>query len=220
MIVTTENPKQKRWWFMKSLVDTSSGSIELFRNLMTEGIVKIVEACKVYVKEIDSNPDMIERFREECPDIDYGMWAKFERIGRGTMVPQLLYESGMAFNRLALCSIAEQIRYIDSSIEVLNDKGDRLKIQWKNLTPPQLRQVISYDVGGGCHVRSASEQKAFIESQKTIESMIEQKEVSKAKVGTYKIVGKSLFVRKDTTIPFSQLVEIIRQMKSAKKGLL
>lgn len=100
-----------------------------------------------------------------------------------------------------------QERFATRPVEVLirKEKGwDTLNVEIQNLTADQVRQVF----GGGV-VRSVQAQRAFVES-KNLRAFNPSAETDTP----YKITGKRVMVRRDTTFTAHDLAKILAEMES------
>jgi hypothetical protein len=179
-------------------------AVQEFGELFLKGAEYLLKACKVYVKTIDNDPASLGDFEEAYPDISSSAWRRFEAVGRGSLHVKLLTNMTTGAKKLEKCSYTEQTKYIEKPIEVLLVNGDTLKVDIHNLQPSQLKQVFASD-----HVRTTSEQKAYIESLKSGENI---ERVRKAKVIPYSIVKGKLIVG-EVSFTKSDLLRILMQLE-------
>lgn len=176
--------------------------VKHFGEMLMQGFEMIGKACQLYVKAIDENPDLKHEFQEEYPTINSAMWARFERVGRGVLRYKLLTSTSSATAVLSRMPYSDQQRYLDNPVELLTTDGDVLKVLASNLTPEQVKQVFSFNA-----IRSLSEQKAYIESQKLRKKALQAGEKEKYRVqGGKLIVGGSVFSK-------AELLTILCQME-------
>lgn len=89
---------------------------------------------------------------------------RFSRIGV-KYIPELFGASGAGVAALRRMPLDVQKKYVNAPVPVLvNPSGtwEELPIDVNNLTPEQVKQVFNGD-----HIRSAAEQRAWIESERT-----------------------------------------------------
>jgi hypothetical protein len=139
--------------------------ITRFGELIRQSIAAMTEACQLYVADIDADPTAADAYRAAYPDIPAASWVGFESLGRGAVIPQLLWSRGPGPRALARLPISEQRRYIDSPAKLLTVDGDTLLVATKDMNTKQVRQVFASD-----HVRTLGEQRAWLESQRKPEA--------------------------------------------------
>lgn len=181
-----------------------NSAVQEFGDLVVKGVEYLFKACKVYVKSIDNNPAAYQDFEDAYPEISSSAWRRFEAVGRGALHPKLLTNMTIGAKRLERCSYAEQSRYIDKPVEVLLADGDVLKVGIHGLQPSQIKQVFASD-----HVRTHSEQKAYLESLKSNE-IVER--ARRAKVIPYTIIKGKLVVG-DIIFTKADLLRILVQLE-------
>jgi hypothetical protein len=175
--------------------------IEKFGEYLKEGLVYIRKACELYVKAIDVDPSIIDKFKEKY-DLTDTAWIRFEQVGRGLLHEKLLTDYSLGARKLKMLSFSEQARYSASPIEYLTKDNDVLKIQLCNLTRNQIKQVFADD-----HVRSIAEQRAFIECLK-------EDNIIPISLAPYYIKNAKLIVKeKDISFSLTQLKKIIEDME-------
>jgi len=194
-----------------ALTDTETASlpavVQEFRSLIIQGYECLVKACKVYVQAITKDPSMRETFFEMNPEIPAAAWRRYEMVGRGALHPKLLTASTQAGRLLANCAYSEQEAYIEKPVEVLLPGGDTLRVELRNLTPEQTKQVFARD-----HVRSLGEQRAYIEDQMAgavLMAAAKPADVEKP----YKVCRGMLWV-KDVKFTRGDLIRILADMES------
>lgn len=87
----------------------------------------------------------------------------FERIGRNQLHCDLFLLDVPASGHLARLPYSDQERYLHEPVELLvgsNGNADVLRVEIRNLTPEQARQVFALD-----HVRDLGEQRAWLAQQ-------------------------------------------------------
>lgn len=189
---------------MFTAIQNSVREVKEFGELFLKGAEYLLKACRLYVKAIDNNPDSAQDFEEAYPEISLSAWRRFEAVGRGTLHIKLLTNMTIGAKRLEKCSIEEQSKYIDNPVEVLLTNDDVLKVDIHSLQPSQLKQVFAKD-----HVRTRSEQKAYIESIKSCETI---EKVRKAKIKTY-IISKGKLIVGDISFTKADLLRILVQLE-------
>jgi uncharacterized protein YjhX (UPF0386 family) len=166
----------------KQITGTAEQKADKVKKLFADVMIGFANACKIYVDLIDDDPTV----KEAC--IEVGIPAPFlkkaEDVGRGLLHHRLLIASGVQYHKLAKCSLSDQEKYLSSPIPVLCANGDVLNVAIDNLTKEQVEQVFSYD-----RVKSIPEQKAYLESLKTVKEV----ETAKSKTSApYKITKYGL----------------------------
>ena len=150
----------------KGIMNLVTSQIKAFKELFSEGIKKINEACRLYVQAIDANPAAKDQFMKEFPQIPEQAWNRFESVGRGLLYPELVYTSGALYSRISRFPVSQQKAISDNGVEVLCAGGDSFITKIENLTPEQVQQVFTKD-----GIRTLAQQKAYIESKKLKETV-------------------------------------------------
>ena len=177
-------------------------AIKEFGKFFNDGLESIKKACKIYVDAIDYDPTLIDKFREEYPNITESAWVRFEQVGRGLLHESLLTDYSMGAKKLKNLPYSQQEKFSKNGIELLTKTNDILKVEVSSLTKEQVKQVFTND-----HVRTLAEQRAYIESQETYNA----KPVDDV---PYMIKNKKLFInQKGIFFTLQQLKDIIKDME-------
>lgn len=175
--------------------------VQQFKELFTGGMQKIREACQVYVKAVEENPELEPEFRAAFPQISESGWANIELVGRGAMDYRLLWEGGRARNRIKQLPPSRQAAVLDNGVPLLSKDGSELKVKVENLTPKQVEQVF-----GGNHIRTLAEQRAWIEAQSTVTTPVKTETVAEVR-------GKELIISRPCRMSRKELVMFLAQME-------
>jgi len=171
-----------------------SEKVKEFGRKLQEGIGKMYEACRLYVEVLDVDPGLQSSFEEAYPGIPAAAWRRFEAVGRRRLHIKLL--TAVTCRQLERCAYEEQEKYVEGPVDVMLFGGDVLKVEVKNLTAEQARQVFAKD-----HVRTMPEQRAYIESLKTMDSikrLRKEPTVLPYRVSRHRlVVGDVAFTRED-----------------------
>lgn len=181
-------------------------TIQKIAELITGGISMWVEAGQLIAKEIDESDEFLDLICSAVPGFTPELVMRFYALGKKQIHPELLIAEGPGPKALLKLPYAIQEKYLSSSVDVLIRNGkdwDTLKVNIRNLTPDQARQVFSKD-----SVRSVQSQRAFIESANV------KKFNPSADVESYKIIGKRVTIRRDVTLTAKDLANILAEMES------
>jgi len=153
---------------MKSKAITTAGRIDEFRTALQQGIDGITRAAEIYVAAIDDNPQSADVFRDTFADrVAASVWSQFEAIGRKWMHPRLLMggvSSGRKTTAIKRLTYSTQERIFERErFPLLTSSGDKLMLDILEATNDQLDQMCT-----GNHIRTLSEQRAWIESQAAV----------------------------------------------------
>jgi len=138
-----------------------------FKEAFQAGIDGIVKASEIYVSALDENPKNADVFRDEFEDyIPSSAWSGFEAVGRKWMHPRLLM-GGVADrkknNAIKKLSYSTQERvFAHERFELLTSDGEKLNVDLLEVTGDQADQLCD-----GTKIRNISEQRAWLESQKS-----------------------------------------------------
>ena len=176
--------------------------VDVFMGFLEQGYDGIFKAGREYVKAIDENPDYGQAFRDRLPQCAAGVWADFERIGRGQVLAALQIEG----SRLCALPMSEQIKYRDDHIQVALDNGDTLAVMHYDLKPDQWRQV-----NGGDHIRTLPAQRAWLEEQKASDARRQQ--TPAVVVEPYRVYRGRLEILEPVTLDRKTLARLLSEME-------
>ena len=148
---------------MTTLDETNT--VDRFLNHVRGGIEHWVAAGQVALQAIDADEDWIDRVCDAAVAVGLRIVTpqlvrKFERIGRGQLLPLLAYESGAWVSALSRLPYGEQENYTRNPVTVLfPEKGGYVPhhSEPRALTAGQVRQVFARD-----HVRTEAEQRNYL----------------------------------------------------------
>lgn len=156
---------------------------------------RIAAAGRKWVK-LDTG--LRQRIVDATPAGMRDVWLRLERVGMGTLHPQLATTAGIAARYLGRLPMSEQERYLQERIPVLVVNGrepDILRIDVGALSRGQRKQVF-VNAGGTVRVRSIDEQRAWLADQAQREQRKEQRnEVLRIdRPGRWKVDGGKVYV--------------------------
>jgi hypothetical protein len=185
-------------------LSTRESVLKEFQDLHINIMQNLNKMAKIYVDAITSDPEIKTEFREKFKDIPVEFWVRLEKVGRGSIIPELFDNVTVAGIKLQRCQVSDQKKFIDF-VPVVTSTGDVLRVSIDALRPNQIKQVFAKD-----HVRSESEQRAFVESNKTIAA----EEESKNKVVSvpYFVKKNKLYVSRGMIFIKQDLVKILEEM--------
>lgn len=150
---------------MKALVETRD-YVQEFADALGFGLESIVKAAGIYVEAVDANPENAISFHEAFRDtIPASAWTSFEAVGRKWMHPKLLLGGGGRYsNKIKKLPYSVQKQVFDGQrFQLLTKDGGKLNVDIREVTPEQAEQLLD-----GQHIRNLAEQKAYLESMKTM----------------------------------------------------
>ena len=184
---------------------TTTRYIEQFKQAFTAGIESIVKASEIYVKAIDEDPAIKDRFRNEFSDIiPSSAWSGFEAVGRKWMHPKLLMGGGGRYStqiKKLPYSDQDQI-FTGKRYGLLTADGDTLMVDVRSITPEQAEQLFDRS-----HIGSLAEQKAWIEARKKMPQKAEEVQVM-----PYSITDGKVYFRKGTSLTRVELKRLLQEM--------
>ncbi len=190
---------------MKQNIATTSQRIEQFASLVQAGIEAWYQAGQIVAQAVDEDDDFIEKLCARHPEFTPDFVRRFEQIGRKLIHPRLLISDAPGCRRLARLGYPIQERALQKGVEVLVRSGngwDTINVDVVNLTKEQAQQVFAHD-----HVRSAAEQRAYIESQQTFRMAPRI-----APEESFMIVRGTLVVNKSCSFTKTDLTRILKTM--------
>ena len=192
---------------MKSMIPMKSRLAE-FSQALTAGIEGIVKASNIYVEALDADPKAHDAFADKFADqIPSAGWSRFEAVGRKWIHPRMLMGGcsdsvkNTAVKRLPY-SIQERI-FERGRFPLLTSSGDTLQVDVLEATREQVMQLID-----GKHVRTLSEQKAWMEARAT--QAVASGE--KYEVLPYVILHGKLEIRRGTVLSKAEVKRILMEM--------
>lgn len=111
----TSSEKNKGDEIMNSSIAVES--IVKFGELLKKGLECIKEACQIFVKTIDENPESLEKFKENY-DLTETAWVRFEQVGRGLLHEKLLTDYSVGARKLKRLPFSQQAKYSAEPIPV------------------------------------------------------------------------------------------------------
>jgi len=177
-----------------------------FRKHFTAGIEGIVKASEAYVAAIDDNPRYGDEFRDEFADwVPHSAWSQFEAVGRKWLHPKLIMggmsdrtKSGIV--KKLPYSIQERV-FDRERFDLLTHDGDTLQVDMIEATASQAKQLCA-----GNRIRTLSEQKAWIESQRVAEA------APVSEVMPYTIRDGKVAFRRGVTLTRTELKRLLQDM--------
>lgn len=172
-------------------------------DLINRGIQCWTDAGKLLAKNMDEDPEFIEKVCDFCKDISPEALYRLEQVGRGQLYPSLLLNDSPGVRRLRRLPYSLQKKHATEPLTVIVSGGDKLEIDVRNLTPGQAAQVFARD-----SIRTQAEQRAFLEDRAVMEQV--------ASTGglPYRIVGKTLVVMAGCKFTTSDLAGIIAKIEA------
>ena len=182
-------------WF-----DATVNKINRLLESMTENMK---EVGALYVRAIERNPAFRDHLIDEKPGVPASFWRSLEAVGRGQLDDRIMSGAIPYGNRLRKLTIAEQRLAIDNPVMLLTSNGENLQIRLGDMGPDQVRQVFARD-----HIRAASEQKAWLESERT--ALRQEAKDSKPDIEVDRKRGR--IVIGHVSISTSELAEYLRKL--------
>jgi len=115
------------------------------KGFWTDFISNTVAFCQRYVQIIERFPEFRTRTIEEGIMSAYQL-DKFEKLGRGQILPKIATSSGTQYQRLLHAPLSVQREAVENGIEVLEPDGATRMIPLDDLTPEQARQAVGRSI--------------------------------------------------------------------------
>jgi hypothetical protein len=198
---------------MKELLKTKlENRISEFREALTAGIDGIVKAANIYVKAIDEDPTIADKFSDEFANvIPSNAWSYFEAVGRKWMHPRLLMGGMSDRKKHAVIkklpySVQEKV-FNGDRFKLLTPSGDVLNVDLKEATISQMEQICNGD-----SIRTISAQKAWlVEKQSTKVQNTELQSIEENQP-PYRINGGKVTFVKDVVLTRADIKKILIEM--------
>jgi hypothetical protein len=177
-----------------------------FKAAFSGAIDGIVKASEIYVKAIDADPKLKDKFISECSGfIPAGAWAEFEAVGRKWKHPKLILGGGAHSSLVKLLPYSDQEKLFSGErVSVLTSKGDVLKVDINSATPDQAALLIDKT---NKRIRDIPAQKAYLESVKP-EKVIDVQAVEMP----YTIAGGKVHFRQGTILGRKEISRILKEL--------
>jgi len=172
-------------------------------DLINRGIQCWTDAGKLLAKNMDEDPEFIEKICDFCKDISPEALYRLEQVGRGQLHPTLLLNDTPGVRRLRRLPYSLQKKHATEPLTVIISGGETLEIDVRNLTPGQAAQVFTRD-----SIRTPAEQRAFIEDRAVMCQAVSTGGLP------YRIVGKTLVVLTGCKFTTSDLAGIIARIEA------
>ena len=172
-------------------------------DLINRGIQCWTDAGKLLAKNMDEDPEFIEKICDFCKDISPEALYRLEQVGRGQLHPTLLLNDTPGVRRLRRLPYSLQKKHATEPLTVIISGGETLEIDVRNLTPGQAAQVFTRD-----SIRTPAEQRAFIEDRAVMCQVVSTGGLP------YRIVGKTLVVLTGCKFTTSDLAGIIARIEA------
>ena len=176
-----------------ALVDVRALESE-FVEALESGVQSFAAAGKILVKMMDADKDVVERLRE-TRNIPASLLRSLEKIGRGTMLPEMFTEPALA--RLPL---SEQKQIVRGDVDMLTFDAEgeptTLKVNLLLASADVRGQVVN-----GTHIRSLAEQRAYLASINNRNQPSEKSEPP-----SWRVVGRVVRVRSGVDLTQGDLI--------------
>lgn len=176
-------------------------------SLITTGVESWIKAGEMIAKEIDKDPEFVDKFCDKYTDISPETVIRFELIGRRKLHPKTLLNESPGIRRLRRLPFQLQEKYVTQPVSLVVKSGksyDVLAVDVRNLTPEQ-----SYQVFDSTGIRSEAAQRAWIEDRAASKLAPETPVDS-----PYRIVGKKLVVMAACQFTVRELAQVLARIES------
>ncbi len=186
-------------------VTTNTHPIDRFLLLVQQGIDAWVDAAALAREELRKDPEWADKVAEKNPMITSAFIRRFANIGV-KYIPQLVVSDCPGAKRLRTLPLPVQEQCYRNPVPLLiqtADGGwDELQADLHNLTPDQAAQVFAPD-----HVRTAAEQRAWIEDKRAKDAAPQVVSLP------YRVVGKRLVVMEACQLTSKELAMILAELQ-------
>lgn len=153
-----------------------------------------------FVRTIDAKPE----FMRECSNagVDAHFLWRLERMGRGQLHRELLFNAKPAADRLITLPLSEQTRALTDGVDVLDwDEQTIRRIPVNDLDQKQCKQVFQKGT-----IRSIAEQRTWLRDKKRKETPVEAEQ-------DYRVTREQLVILRACKIPKRLLLQILMEME-------
>lgn len=153
----------------QTTIQATQGRIAELQQAIFTGVEAWKKAGELLVGIIEKDGLALWEISEKA-DVPLDVLAQLEKIGRNQLVPQLLLAEYPAARKMGQLPMSEQERLMLEPVEVMvmkEGQPDTLRVPVRHLTGAQVRQVFASN-----HVRTLSEQRQWIESQRPVSELV------------------------------------------------
>jgi len=171
--------------------------------IFTKSLEGIKLAGEKLVKLLDSGVTKEEIY--EASGVAMRTWETLEAIGRGTMDSRLLMGGGVNRSNIKRLPLSDQRRIMDGEkLTLVLEDGDSIQVDPMNCEREQAKQLFQ-----GSHIRTESEQRAYIEQ----ENSFNVKDMARsAKVTKCWVVDKGTLYVDRGVISKEEIKQIMQEM--------
>jgi hypothetical protein len=183
----------------------AKNQIDRFLELIQKGIDAWTEAAVIARENLAQDPEWADKVAEKNRLITAQFVHRFACIGV-KMIPQLAVSECPGAKKLRQLPISLQERCWQNPVGLLiNNNGDweELNVDLHNLTTDQAAQVFAED-----HIRTAAEQRAWIEDKRAKQSVPPAKSNQ-----PYRVVGSKLVVMVPCQFSRKELAQILADIE-------
>jgi len=169
---------------------------------LQRGEDSIREAAAIIVQMVEADPKAYQKIHKET-GLHWNVLANLERVGRGSMNYNLLFDTSPAARYIAALPESQQTEVYEQGVQILETQDGKTTVEIKkvqDLTPQQARLVFAEK-----HVRTVDEQMKHSAAPAVKISKPGQR---------YFIEGDKLTILTQTTLTMTQLEEILEKMKA------
>jgi len=135
--------------------------IERFYELLKQGYDAWIQAGKIVVSALESDPDFADKVHEAHPEVSVNVVLAFDRIGRRALHPKLAMSDSSGAKALQRLSYDLQEKYVDELITVITLCDGKVGVAKKrvfDLEKHEAKQVFTPH-----HVRTEAEQYDYLQ---------------------------------------------------------
>jgi hypothetical protein len=168
-------------------------------------------AAELYVKTVDVFPESRQAFAEAVPAFRAAEWRMIEAIGRKTIQPKMLYGQRRDLetaDKIAHLPVADQKKIVDTGVKVLAADGTHIMATVERMTPLQKKMVLANG-----RVRTLSEQKAWLETEKIKEAEAVKKNHHISMLDDYVVERGVVKFLKPRSYTVAELLKIMMEMQ-------
>lgn len=201
---------------MSDKPNQSQNPIQLFISLVFQGYETWQQAGEIAAAEFKKNPKFVDEVCDLAPHVSEAWVHTFIKIGNKKLHPRLAMDASAGARRLRRLPYELQEKYCSETVPLLvkTDTGyDTLQMDFRNLTPDQAVQLFT-----DRNVRTAAEQRAWIEDRLTKRAAELAAAKDDATTTPYKVVGRHIVTRGPVRIDGEELLPLIVSAIGAKRA--
>jgi hypothetical protein len=181
--------------------------VTAFKSAMKAGLDGLCQAAHVYVKMLDTNPELEQAFKDECHGfVPAGSWHKLEQVGRGKLHPRLMlggFKSAAKSHAVSQLPYSEQVAAVDENkvYEIVTDEGEVKKCTIEQAPITAVRRLVK-----GGKIQPIAKQRQAVKQEHQARMEVTRDYLLTNNRTTFKVLRPTSFTKKQLEGILSQML--------------